>query len=188
MKTGLFGGMFDPVHIGHTDAAEAVQNSLGLDRIIFIPANIPAHKSGCVASGKDRLNMLKLATAYNEKFQVSDYELTKEEISYSYKTVEHFGEIFKGDKLYFLIGDEAYALLHTWYHPERIRALAEFVVVTRDMDKAPGDAIYVKKPQLAVSSTKIREKIKNGESTKGILCEAVINYIDEKGIYRGESG
>ena len=103
MKTGLFGGMFDPVHRGHTDAAEAVQKSLGLDRIIFIPANIPAHKSRCGASGEDRLNMLRLATACNEKFRVSDYELKREEISYSYKTVEHFRKLYKNDKLYFLI-------------------------------------------------------------------------------------
>ncbi len=182
-KIGLFGGMFDPVHMGHLHAAEKAADRLGLDRVIFIPANVPPHKkNGCFAGGKHRLAMLQLALE-DARFLASDYELTKQGTSYSYLTVEHFRTLFPDDKLYFLIGDEAYALLHTWKEPARIRRAAEFLVVTREGTPPPADALYVEIPKLTVSSSEIRAHLKKGDTAHPLLPPCVTKYIKENGLY-----
>ena len=182
-KIGLFGGMFDPVHLGHLHAAEKAADRLGLDRVIFIPANVPPHKkNGCHVSGRHRLAMLQLAMA-DARFSVSDYELTKTGTSYSYLTVEYFRSLFPDDKLYFLIGDEAYALLHTWKEPERIRKAAEFLVVTREGTPPPEDALYIEIPKLTVSSSEIRARLIEGDTALPLLPPKVTQYIKENGLY-----
>ncbi len=184
-QIGLFGGMFDPVHKGHLHLATQVADALSLDRVIFIPASIPPHKkNGCYAEGAHRLAMLRMATAHDARFAVSDYELSKEGTSYSYITVEHFAAQFPEDKLYFLIGDEAYSLLHTWKHPERIRAAASFVVVTREGTPPPKDALYVEIPKVQISSTAVRCQILSGHGADALLPASVAAYIKENGLYR----
>ncbi len=186
-RIGLFGGMFDPVHLGHLHAAREAAERLTLDTVIFIPASVPPHKkNGCYVEGRHRLAMLELATRTDARFAVSDYELCKEGTSYSYITVEHFKSEFPADQLYFLIGDEAYALLHTWKSPERIRAAAEFVVVTREGTPPPQDALYVRIPQVQVSSTQVRAALAAGTGADGLLPEAVAEYIKQNGLYQGE--
>ncbi len=184
-RIGLFGGMFDPVHLGHLHAAEKVADTLSLDRVIFIPASVPPHKkNGCYEEGAHRLAMLRLATAGDSRFEVSDYELSKEGTSYSFLTVEHFASLYPKDKLYFLIGDEAYALLHTWKNPERIRAAADFVVVTREGTPPPKDALYVEIPKVQISSTQVRSHLNSGDSAADLLPAPVAAYIKEKGLYQ----
>ena len=103
-RIGLFGGMFDPVHLGHLHLAECAADALGLDRVIFIPAKIPPHKTnGCYEDGTHRLCMLEEAVKEDPRFFVSDYEFTREGTSYSYITVEHFAEVFPRAKLYYII-------------------------------------------------------------------------------------
>lgn len=184
-RIGLFGGMFDPVHLGHLHLAEKVADALSLDRVIFIPANVPPHKkNGCYVDGKHRLAMLELAIKRDARFEVSDYEITKEGTSYSYITVEHFAKVFPEDKLFFLIGDEAYNLLHTWKSPERIRAAADFVVVTREGTPPPADALYVEIPKVQISSTQVRDAIRSGNFPEALLPPGVSKYIQEKDLYR----
>lgn len=182
-RIGLFGGMFDPVHLGHLHLAESVADALCLDRVIFIPAHIPPHKKGCFADGAHRLRMLEKATEGDARFVVSNYEIMKEGTSYSYLTVEHFAEEFPRAKLYFLIGDEAYAQLHTWRMPERIRKVAEFVVVTREGILPPLDALYVKIPKVQISSTDVRAALAEGESVGALLPPGVAEYIEENRLY-----
>lgn len=182
-RIALYGGMFDPVHLGHLHAAREALGALCLDRVIFIPASVPPHKKGCHADGAHRLKMLELATADEPRFSVSDYEITKEGTSYSFETVQYFSSLHQKDKLYFLIGDEAYALLHTWKNPEIIKSLAEFVVVTRD-GTPPNDALYVEIPKVAISSTDVRNAISGGADAAALLPDAVTNYIKENGLYR----
>ncbi len=182
-RIALYGGMFDPVHLGHLHAAREALEALCLDRVIFIPASVPPHKKGCHADGAHRLRMLKLATADEPRFSVSDYEITKEGTSYSYETVQHFAAAHPEDKLYFLIGDEAYALLHTWKNPEIIKSLAEFVVVTRE-GTPPKDALYVEIPKVVISSTEVRNAIGTGKDASALLPGAVTAYIEENGLYR----
>lgn len=183
-RIGLYGGMFDPVHLGHLHAAREAAERIGLDRVLFIPAKIPPHKeNGCVATGEDRLTMLQLAIQGERRFSVSDYELMRDETSYSYITVEHFAKEFPAAKLYFILGDEAYNLLSTWKNPKRIRELAEFLVVTREDMPPPEDALYVRIPKVQISSTMVREAIKSGESARTYLPEAVEDYIRSHNLY-----
>ncbi|MBE7025791.1 MAG: nicotinate (nicotinamide) nucleotide adenylyltransferase [Ruminococcaceae bacterium] len=185
-RIGLFGGMFDPVHLGHLHAAREAAQRLSLDKVIFIPANVPPHKkNGCFVAGKHRFSMLQLAMETDARFAASAYELEKEGTSYSYLTVEHFKSVFPADKLYFLIGDEAYALLHTWKMPERIRAAAEFVVVTREGTPPPQDALYVSIPKVQISSTEVRAALAAGTDVKNLLPGSVADYIEKNGLYRG---
>ncbi len=184
-RIGLFGGMFDPVHLGHLHAAKEAADKIALDRVFFIPASVPPHKkNGCYESGAHRLAMLRLATEADARFAVSDYELNKEGTSYSYLTVEHFKTVFPEDKLFFIIGDEAYSLLHTWKSPERIRAAADFVVVTREGTPPPDDALYIEIPKVQISSTKVRKCLLDGETAHALLPEKVVAYIEENGLYR----
>jgi len=184
-RIGLFGGMFDPVHAGHLHAAKEVADRIGLDHVLFIPASVPPHKkNGCFVSGSHRLAMLRLAIEGDARFVVSDYELNKEGTSYSYLTVEHFKAMFPEDKLFFIIGDEAYSLLHTWKLPERIRAAADFVVVTREGTPAPLDAMYVEIPRVQISSTEVRKRLSEGDGAHTLLPEKVAAYIEENGLYR----
>ena len=184
-RIGLFGGMFDPVHLGHLHAARMVADELELDKVIFIPARIPPHKqNGCYVSGDHRISMLRLALDGEPRFEVSDFEILKTGTSYSYITVEYFRNLFPNDKLYFIIGDEAYALLHTWKSPERIRKAADFVVVTREGTPPPADAIYVQIPQMKISSTEVRNELINGRKGEKLLPDCVAEYIEKNGLYR----
>ncbi len=183
-RIGMFGGMFDPVHRGHLHAATEVANKLALTKVIFIPASVPPHKKGCHVDGAHRLAMLQMAVLADGRFTVSDYELNKEGTSYSYITVEHFRDVFPEAQLYFIIGDEAYALLHTWKSPERIRKAADFVVVTREGTPPPADALYVKIPQVQISSTEVRAAILNQKDPEALLPSDVAAYIKQNGLYR----
>ncbi len=183
-RIGLYGGMFDPVHLGHLHAAREAAARAGLDRVLFIPAKIPPHKeNGCVAAGEDRLAMLRLAIRDESRFFVSDYELMRDETSYSYITVEHFAKELPAAKLYFILGDEAYNLLHTWKNPERIRELATFLVVTRENTPPPTDAMYVQIPKVQISSTMVREALRMGQSTRDYLPKVVEDYIQSRKLY-----
>ncbi len=184
MRTALFGGMFDPVHLGHIKAARTVADALSLDRVFFIPANIPPHKNGVYISGTHRHRMLELAIEADTRFFVSPFELERKETSYSYITAEHFASLYPDDTLYFITGDEAYNLLHTWKTPERIRAVAEFVVVTRENTPPPKDALYVRMEAVDISSTKVRSRLQNGEDVSALLPAKVHAYIKENGLYQ----
>ncbi len=184
MRIGLYGGMFDPVHFGHLHVAKEAAERLSLDKVLFIPASVPPHKkNGCFADSTHRLSMLSLALS-DPRFSVSDYEITKAGTSYSYLTAEHFRAQFPCDELFFLIGDEAYALLHTWKNPDRIRACAQFAVVTREGTPPPKDALYIPIPKVEISSTMVREKLAKGEGAEGLLPENVIEYIRKNGLYK----
>lgn len=183
-RIGLFGGMFDPVHFGHLHAAEMAAERAALDRVIFIPASVPPHKkNGCFVSGEHRLSMLQLALEADPRFSASDYELKKEGTSYSYITAEYFASTYPTASLYFIIGDEAYNLLHTWKMPERIKRVASFLVVTRDGTPPPRDALYIKIPKVQISSTEVRQVLAEGDSAQNLLPKQVEAYIRKNQLY-----
>ena len=117
MKILLFGGSFDPIHIGHIEAAKKAIEKLNIDKVIFIPTNqTPLKSNNLVASNKDRYNMILRSIKDNKKLDVSDYEIKKYDVSYTYNTVKHFKQIYKGDDLYFLIGTDRVKDLEKWYN------------------------------------------------------------------------
>jgi len=185
-KIGFLGGTFNPIHKGHLEIAKIAADRLGLEKVFLIPAGMPPHKEGDYKKdGIHRLKMVHLAKKYDSRFEVSDYEILKEGKSYSYLTMEYFKKLYPDAKLFFIIGDEAYKMLHTWRNPERLRELVTFAVCSRDNSKVEGDAVKITFPPINISSTMIRDRIKKGENCEMLLTSEVYQYIKENNLYKG---
>ncbi|MEE0867692.1 MAG: nicotinate (nicotinamide) nucleotide adenylyltransferase [Clostridia bacterium] len=184
MKTGLFGGAFNPLHNGHMAIARAAIESEGLDRLIFIPSGNAPHKEESRISRQDRLEMVKLATAGEEKMFVSDYELGRSEVSYSSDTVEYFKKLYPDDELYFLMGDDSYNQLDTWHEPNRIFENATVLVFPRNGTDVKKPAKKIPMDRVSVSSSNIRERIRQGKDFRKLLPKEVFDYIIRRKIYK----
>jgi nicotinate-nucleotide adenylyltransferase len=131
-KIGLFGGTFNPVHLGHLRAAEEIRETLGLNKIYFIPAFIPPHKKRLeIATPRDRLGMLKLAIQGNPFFDVSDIELKREGKSYSVDTLTYFTSIFTDYSFFLIVGTDQFSEIATWKDYKTLLKLSNFVVMQR---------------------------------------------------------
>lgn len=196
MRTGIFGGSFNPVHKGHIHLAENIKNELELDRIILVPSGNSPHRSMAeYADGKDRLEMLKLAAQGKEWLEVSDYELNADRISYSIYTVEHFRRKFPEDSLFLLVGSDMLLSFDKWYKFQEILKKATLAVVSRsggDMAKLKekaeklsqyGEILISEAEPFIASSTEIREKIKKNSDLTCYLEKNVVQYIKLKGLY-----
>lgn len=131
MKLGIFGGTFNPIHFGHLRAAEEVRERLKLDRIIFVPSGNPPLKNKELADARHRYKMVRLATFKNRFFEVSDVEHKKKNKSYSVNTLKELQRLYKGARLYFILGIDAFIDLPNWRQPDRLLKLADFVVISR---------------------------------------------------------
>ena len=197
MKIGIFGGSFNPVHCGHIYLAESVRDSLGLDRVIFVPSKISPHKSNSeYVSEYHRLKMLELAVEGKKGFEISEYELRCERISYSIYTAEHFRKKFPDDELYLLIGSDMFLSFEKWYRFEDIMKLVTLAVVSREsQDYQPveekyrefsqfGKIIICPVPAFPASSTEIRKKIRENENYACYLDKNVVQYITSNNLYK----
>jgi len=194
MKLGLFGGTFDPIHLAHLIIAEWVREGLGLDRVLFVPADVPPHKTQRELSPAwQRLAMVRLATADSPFFVASDLEIRRGGISYTIDTVRAVRQLFAvaADELFLIIGSDSLQEIATWREPEKIFAACQVAVVTRpgyDHDKAPAEfaakATFLATPLLDVSSSQIRERVKAGKSIRYLVPRSVERYIEEHGLYR----
>lgn len=131
MRFGVFGGAFNPIHYGHLRAAEDVREHLGLERVIFVPTGTPPLKSEELASAQDRYAMTELAVSTNARFDISDIECRRPEVSYSVDTVARLREMHPGDDLFFVTGIDAFMDLPRWREPERLVGLVDFAVISR---------------------------------------------------------
>jgi nicotinate-nucleotide adenylyltransferase len=185
---GLLGGTFDPPHFGHIELAASAKRELSLRKIIFIPAKIPPHKTDIVVTDSNvRLEMLKIALKGYTDFEISDIELKREKVSYTFDTIRQTKAEYPEENLYFIIGADNIPELETWYKPEQIIKLAKIAVAQRPGFKKSGkyDKFLVKfnmEPK-DVSSTQIRNKVKNNESLDGLLPERLIGYIKRNNLY-----
>jgi nicotinate-nucleotide adenylyltransferase len=187
MRLGVFGGTFDPVHVGHLAIAHAALESVPLDRILFVPARrSPLKDRGPVADAEDRLAMLELAVSGEPRFSVSRAELEREGPSYTVETLERLaGE----DQLFLIVGTDAAAEFARWKSPERIAALATIAVAERP--GAPAIAadrgmVAFDAPRLDISSRELRARAARGRSLRYLVPEAVWKYIERRGLYRTE--
>ena len=183
MRTGLFGGAFNPVHNGHMTVARAAIESAKLDRLIFIPTGNAPHKKETDISREDRYNMLAAAIIDEEKMSVSDYELRRSQVNYSADTVEYFKALFPDDELFFIIGDDSYNQLDTWHEPDRILRNATLLVFPREGADIVPPALEVSMEIVDISSSDIREKIKMGKDCRNLLPKAVFDYIIKRNLY-----
>ena len=196
MKTGLFGGAFNPIHLGHLQLAGAFAESLSLDRIIFIPTAIPPHKTArYLAPAQDRLKMLSLVTAENPRYEVTDMEFRREGKSYSYDTICELKECYPEDTFYLLIGSDQFFYFPKWYKAEEILRLVTVCTAAREDGEYQRllafraqydymkDTVVENFNVFPVSSSEIRDRVKNGRSLCGLVPTAVENYIKENKLY-----
>ena len=195
-KYGIIGGTFDPIHNAHLYIAYEAKELLGLDKIIFIPNGSPPHKDNKNITGASlRYRMVLEAIKDFEDFEVSKYEIEKKELSYTYKTLEHFKE--DDVELYFITGADCLVDLDKWKNVSEIFSLCKFVVFTRpgfkeedlieEKEKAEkkynGEIIFLNILDLEISSTDIRKRISEGKRIDFFVPKRVINLIEKENIY-----
>lgn len=196
MRLGLFGGTFDPIHLGHLILAEACREACELDKVWFVVAGNPPHKRGDRTPVADRLEMVRIAIAGNPAFEVSEIEARSPGPHYSIDTLEKVREQRPGDDLFFLIGADSLRDLHTWRAPERIASVAHIVVVNRPgidpevLDKLPdlGPGTLplrrVDVPPVGIASTDLRRKTAEDQSIRYQVPRGVEAYIRANRLYQ----
>lgn len=198
-RIGLFGGTFDPPHIGHLIAAEQAMIEAHLDGVLFMPANIPPHKKGRAQSALHRLAMVREAVKTNEHFVVSDWEIQQQQVSYSLYTIDALQAMAPSARIVYIMGEDSFLQLQTWFHWEELIQKVEIAVVRRPhtgegfaaqwraLQKKGAKLIGVDRYALDISSTKLREDLAEGRKGNYLLPSAVQCYIHEQGLYRPDA-
>ena len=189
-RFGIFGGTFDPPHLGHLIIAQTAVEDLELDKVLFVPAASPPHKTDrLMATASHRLAMLKLAIKGNKKFEASVLELHRGGISYTVDTLRSLNERYPHAELFLLLGEDNYAEFHSWKSPEEIVRLASLVIYHRSgYGNVKGSSYPVtelKGPLFELSSTEIRKKVSRGQSIRYFVTKEVASYIKSKKLYIG---
>ena len=183
----MFGGTFDPVHVGHLVAAVNVRHQLALDRVLFVVAHKPWQKGERVVAGaEDRAAMVEAAIEDVAGLEVSRLELDRGGPSYTVDTLEPLAE--RGAELFLIVGADAAASIETWHRVDAVRRLATLVVVTRAgwkmPDLAPGWRVeQVSIPRLEVSSTELRQRLAEGRPVDFLIPLPAVRCLRERGLY-----
>lgn len=214
MRIGIFGGTFNPIHNCHLAIAEETLKKMSLDSILFIPSGRPPHKEDReIIDPRDRYKMVLLAAKENPRFKVLDLEVSRPGKSYSIETIKEIKSIYEdGNRLFFIVGIDAFLEIATWKDAERLFSLCNFVIISRpgfsfsdisevpflkevadrkdeisdglQISIAPDYSIYfVAVSPCLISSTMLRERLKKGQSVAGLLPKAVESYIIKKRLY-----
>jgi nicotinate-nucleotide adenylyltransferase len=214
MRLAIFGGTFDPIHLGHLRSAEEVREKFELDRVLFVPSRVPPHREEAPAASSDeRLQMVRLATESNPAFQTSDIETRRTGRSYTIDTVR---ELLEGmspeDSLYLIVGYDAFVLFASWKHWREILTLCHVIVTSRpgvgdsfsfeQIPVAARDAFcyhenqvgfvnevgksisFIELTGLEVSASQIRKLRREERSIRYLVPENVRSYIESRGLYR----
>ena len=193
MKLCIFSGTFNPIHIAHLKMAEYVLNNFGFDKILFIPAYKPPHKNYNPDMSVHRYNMVKLAIKDNPHFEISDIEFKREGKSYTYDTIlELYKKYNPEGKINLIIGTDAFKQIETWYEAEKLKKLVDFIVFVRENDKVDLSELklkgynfrFAKMEFIDISSTALRDRIKNNKPLANFVVKEVEDYIKENGLYR----
>jgi nicotinate-nucleotide adenylyltransferase len=208
MRLGLFGGTFNPIHIGHLRVAEEVRELFDLEKVIFVPSYLPPHKElADNVQAEKRLEIVRLSIQSNPHFETSSFEVESGGSSYSIRTIEYMRQLY-GCTPYFILGRDAFNDISCWYEAERLFELAHFLVMTRpDTQMMPlkeilknntsrfrptdrgfvndrgNEIIFVDVTPYAISSSMIRELCKKGKSIKYLVPESAYEYITSERIY-----
>src|SRR6266511_96035 len=184
-RIGVFGGTFDPVHVGHLAIAVAALETVPLDRVLFVPARrSPLKDRDPVASVADRVTMLEAAIANEPRFGLSRIELERDGVSYTVDTLE---ALRSQGELFLILGSDALADLARWRTPDRIREMATILVAARPGAPEP-DAMHRARPfdapRLDISSRELRSRAARGMSLRYLVPDAVWEHIKRRGLYR----
>ncbi|MCZ9838687.1 nicotinate (nicotinamide) nucleotide adenylyltransferase [Brachyspira hyodysenteriae] len=192
MRIAILGGTFDPPHLGHLILADTVITNCDYDKVIFIPAKIPPHKNiSGEASNEDRLNMLKLSIENDERFLLDEYELNNDGVSYTINTLNYLYKNYDIEgKIGLIIGADLVKDFDKWREPEKISEISNITVVNREEDnnlyKENIDKYNIKvimAPRIDISSSLIRNRIKEKKGFRYFVKEKVYDYILSKNLY-----
>ena len=197
MRLGVFGGTFNPIHLGHLHIAQEFARLLSLDRVLLIPAATPPHKAAPeLADAADRLAMCRLAVQGHPVCRVSDTELRRGGKSYTADTLAELSAAYRGDRLFLLMGEDMFLTLQNWRQPERIWGAAEICAAPRSEHaeremraqkqrlESLGAAVHLCPSEfLPLSSSMVRRAAREGQSLAGMVPPPVERYIREKGLY-----
>ena len=199
MKKAIFGGTFDPIHIGHIHIAYEALYSLNLDRILFMPAGNPPNKlNEQITDAKIRYDLVNKAIEGEKSFEISNYEINKKENSYTYETIELFSKLQGNTEWYFLIGADSLMDLNNWKNVDRILKSCRLVVYNRagfELDKILKQKKYLENkfgnkitfldmPIIDISSTCIRKSIKEGRNINYLLPKGVDDIVKKLRLYK----
>lgn len=195
MKLCVYQGTFNPIHNAHLQVAEFAHINNGFEKILFIPAAVPPHKEYNPELAKHRFNMVKLAIQNYPEFEVSDIEYRLEGKSYTFNTIcELYKQFNIKGKINFLIGTDAFRKIESWYKTDELKTLVDFIVFVREDNFKEDELDYLKNKGynfklmplefLDISSSEIREKIKEQKSVKNLIDTKVEEYIKENELYK----
>jgi nicotinate-nucleotide adenylyltransferase len=194
LRIGVFGGTFDPPHVGHLLAAVDAFEALSLDKLLFVPAALQPLKSSAPASApaEDRLEMVRCTVGDDPRFEVSAVEIQRGGLSYTVDTLEALAVQHPGAALFLILGMDAFSALDRWKSPERIRELATIAVLSREKTGREAEIGAMKGVTLVgmrridVSSSEIRGRLRDGKSIRGFVTESVERYIATADLYRSD--
>ncbi len=209
MRVGIFGGTFNPIHIGHIRGAISAYEAFKLDKIIFMPTGIPPHKKDDVAPAEYRYQMVQLAISDIDYLQVSRMEIDSNRVNYTIDTILELKQAYNSDELFFIVGTDAFFYLDLWKDYKKLIKLVSFILMRRpEYDIKPiikkyesiieflniedsfkkdnnDTSIYIyTPPAFDISSSMVRKKIKEGKTVTYIIPEKVEKFIKEKGLYK----
>jgi nicotinate-nucleotide adenylyltransferase len=197
MRLGIFGGTFDPPHVGHLIGAVEAIEALALDRLVFIPAGRqPLKADSPAAPPPRRLDMVRLLVADDPRFGVDPIEIDREGLSYTVETLAAFAERHPDAERFFVTGADIVSTFDKWRDPDRVMRLARLAVLERrngedaEEDGAGrtalerGGAMFLRTRRIDVSSTEVRARVRAGKSVRGFVPDAIAAYIDRAGLYR----
>jgi nicotinate-nucleotide adenylyltransferase len=189
VRLAVYGGTFDPPHLGHLVVAGDVHFRLGVDRVVFVPAADPPHKRGQVSAPAElRLAMVRAAVRGDPRFEVDDIELHRPGPSYTVDTLREFRRREPDAELFFLIGADALRDLPAWREPEEVARLATLVMLARGGETEVPDPRFpvrrVPVTRVDVAATEVRRRVAAGEPIRYLVPEAVREIIERKKLYR----
>lgn len=195
-RVGVFGGTFDPIHLGHLIVASEVLQAAGLDEVAFVPAGDPWQKNDRqITDAQTRVEMVRLAVAGNPAFTVSEVDVVREGPTYTVDTLADLRRAYApGTAFELILGADSVAGLPTWREPQRVLAEASVLAVGRPGSPAQpapwwGDRVrQVDTPLIGISSTELRARVAEGGSIRYLVPDAVAELIDERGLYRARAG
>jgi nicotinate-nucleotide adenylyltransferase len=193
LRIGLYGGTFDPIHLGHLRAAENAREALALDLVAFVPSAVPPHRTAPASRPEDRLAMTRLATGAYAAFAAWDDELRRAGPSYTVETVAALVSARASDSFVLVVGADTWPEIPSWREPERLLSLVEVAVVERPGFASPEPSLPFPRALgvrrvggigLPLSASAIRERARVGGSLRFLVPDPVADFIAERGLYR----
>jgi nicotinate-nucleotide adenylyltransferase len=180
---GILGGTFDPVHNAHLAMAQAALERLKLDKVLFIPTGTTRYRAPAIASGEDRVAMLRLALENEPRFEVDARELQPGASGYTADTLRSLRSELGDAELHLLMGADQYQKLASWRRPEEVKRLARIAVFGRPGIRPDEDLNLIPMQPMPVSASDIRARAKRGEDLRALVPPAVANYIERRRLY-----